>query len=137
MEQIETEALDILTTIQGDVRSLVGGMQAFAYSFDEPDRWMAEAVRRKATSLAKLVAHDPALVARCRIALYWACSGDDYGTREVAGRFAGACERIRIVAAIGRHPRAEKFGGLVRALSGKTYTKAQIELGRKLAAEVA
>jgi hypothetical protein len=64
-----------------------------------------------------------------------ATQGDEWAAKEVAGRFPSAVRRLRLVAEIGQHPRANKFRTLVDALVRGKYTKAQLALAQKLAAE--
>lgn len=132
----ETAALEILTHIAREVPRYGGRLSDFAYSIDAIDKIAPEALRRDAMDLAKLVASaSDELVERTRVALFWACQGDDYARKEIAGRFRSGVERLQLIHWIERHPRAGRFGSLMSALAGKRFTKAQLDLGRKLAAE--
>lgn len=130
--------LSSLLAIQNEIASVRPNLAAFAYSPDLLDRWVAEGVRARALGLAKLVCElSDEQVERVSVCLFWVCSGDVYATAEVAGRFMSAVRRLRLAAAIRRHPRAFNFGSLVSAIERGKYTKAQYALASKLAKEAA
>lgn len=130
-----TTALESLTLIAREIAAYRGGLAGWAYSPDAADQWVASALRNRCVDLAKLVAADVDLAERTAVALAWACMGDDYAVKELAGRFRSMCARMRLVAAIRRHPRAGQFGTLIAAIERGKFTKAQIEFARKLAGE--
>ncbi len=130
------EVLIALTTIANEIAAYRGGLEGWAYSPDLVDRMAAEGLRIRCRDLAKVVAHDLDLAERTAVALAWACMGDAYAVKELAGRFRSACARVRLVSAIGKHPRAGQFVTLVKAIDSGKFTRPQLDLARKLAAEV-
>lgn len=131
-----TQALEALTTIAREIAAYGGKLGSWAYSPDRADQWSASALRDRCKALAKLVAHDVELAERAHVALAWACMGDAYAVKELAGRFRSACARVRLAAAVRQHPRAGSFGTLLSCIDSGRLSMAQLELARKLEAEV-
>ena len=71
------------------------------------------------------------------LALAFACSGDMYAERELAGRFRAGVRRARVLAALERHPRRHRHEALVRALERGRFSREQWTRAQKLAGEVA
>ena len=133
---IHAEALDTLTTIARELAGYRGRLGEWARSAEQMDQWAAAALRERCKGLALLVAHDVELAERTNVALAWACQGDAYARKELAGRFGNACARVRLAAAVRRHPRAEHFRTLLSCINSGRLSMAQLELAKKLAAEV-
>ena len=136
MTMPEACALESLTTIARELSAYGGRLGSWAYSSERVDQWDAEAMRGRCKALALLVAHDVELAERTRVALTWACQGDAYAVKELAGRFRNACARVRLAAAVRRHPRADRFGTLLSCIDSGRLSMAQLELAKKLEAEV-
>ena len=130
------DVLAALTSIAREIAACRGNLSSFAYSPDRVDQYVAEGLRSHCKALAAMVAHDVDLADRTAVALAWACMGDEYAVKELGGRFKSVCARMRLTAAIRKHPRAGTFATLIRAIESGKFSKPQIELARKLAAEV-
>ncbi|WP_438029072.1 hypothetical protein [Sorangium sp. So ce233] len=134
--EIETRAWEVLTEIAAEVPRYGGRLEAFACSVDWIDRAWPEALRRRAAELAQLVAPAPdELVERACLALAFACAGDSYAEREIAGRFRSGVRRLRVLDALERHPKRSRHGALVRALERGRFTAEQWKLAQRLANE--
>lgn len=134
--QTLTEALAAVAHMAEELRRYPGGLGGFAYSTETLDQWHAEAFRKLGTDIARGVHGLPdAEVTQVHEAMVAVCASDEYAAKEVAGRFLGAVRRLRVLAKIARHPRAWKFGTLVRALERGRFTKAQWAFAQRLAAE--
>lgn len=131
------DALVDVADIAYELTRYSGKLGEFAYSPERLDQWHAEDVRGRATKIAKVVAamsdHD---VEAVHMALTFVCAVDEYAAKEIAGRFMSAVKRLRVLRAIGSHPRALRFSDLCEAIEKGRYTKAQWDLAQKLAAEV-
>ncbi|XXX79206.1 hypothetical protein WMF30_10570 [Sorangium sp. So ce134] len=134
--EIETRAWELLTEIADDVPRYGGRLEVFASSIDWIDRAWPEALRRRAAEIAQLVgpASDE-LVERTWLALACACTGDAYAEREIAGRFRSGVRRLRVIAAIERHPKRDRHGALVAALERGRFTAEQWARAQRLANE--
>lgn len=115
------------------------GLAGFAYSMEQLDQWQAQAFR----TASAILAHNVVVgglsdneIAQVHAALAYVCSGDEYAAKEIAGRFLSAVRRIKVLRAIGRHPRGGKFYTLTEAIEKGRFTKAQWQLAVKLASEV-
>jgi hypothetical protein len=131
----EAQAMEILTYIAGEVPRYGGNLWSFANSIDRLDQWAASGLRARMGTLCELVYRDAELLERTHVALCFACMGDDYAEKEVAGRFLSLARRITMIDAIKRHPRANYFWNLIDALQRGKFSKEQLGLARKLAAE--
>jgi hypothetical protein len=131
-QQIDTSFAELAA----EIARYGGNLQTFADSPDALDRAAPAALRRQAAALAELVAGQADDVAEAAaVALDAACSGDAYARRELAGRFRSAVRRLRVAAAIERHPRAAQFVGLRSAVLRGRCTSAQWQLACALAKE--
>ncbi len=116
-----------------------GRLCDFAFSMDAIDRWPAEALRTQSAVLAWNVvvgALSDQDVAAVHAAFVSACAGDEYAAKELAGRFMTGVRRVRVLRAIGQHPRGDRFSTLCEAIERGKFTAAQWALAQKLAAEV-
>lgn len=131
-------ALADVADIGRELAQYGGKLGDFAYSIDKIDHMAPQALRAQCSILAwnlvigKLSDED---VATVKAALKEACAGDAYAVKELAGRFMSCIKRIRVVRAIGRHPRADRFTTLCEALERGKFTAAQWAFAQKLAAE--
>lgn len=132
-------AADLLAEISYDVRRMGGNGAGFAYSMDAIDHTIPHVIRRDAMTLARAVAvaGDEELTVRAHVALCWACQGDDWAEKEVAGRFLSAVRRVLVLRAIAKHPRADRFYTLRSAIERGRFSKAQWQLACRLAKEAA
>lgn len=117
------------------VRKYGGNMSGFVYSPDEIDRWGALNLRTRAAGIAKEAAKlsdDDA--ERVTAAMVRACAGDEYAEKEIAGRFANAILRCRMIARIESKGLTQKFWSLVNAVERGRATKKQMAFAARLAA---
>ena len=134
--EIEASAWELLTEIAAEVPRYGGRLEAFASSIDWIDRAWPEALRRRAAEFAQLVAlGSDELVERTWLALAFACAGDAYAEREIAGRFRSGVRRLRVLEALERHPKRDRHGALVRALERGRFTREQWARAQRLASE--
>ena len=132
------EALVDVCDIAAELAPYAGNLGGFAYSLDKLDNLAAQALRAQMALLAwgvvlgDLTENETAQV---HAALAFVCSGDEYAAEEIAGRFLSMVRRIRVVRALGRHPRAERFRSLADAIGRGRFTRAQWDLAKKIAAE--
>jgi hypothetical protein len=82
--------------------------------------------------VGKLSDEDVATVTK---ALKEVCAADAYAVKELAGRFASGVKRVKVLRAIGRHPRAARFSTLCEAIEKGRFTASQWALAQKIAAE--
>lgn len=132
------EALTDVADIAHELTRFPRGLSEFAYSMDEIDKWEAQAFRTAMGILAHQCIRGELSdneIAQVHAALAFVCSGDEYASKEVAGRFMSFVRRTKVLAAIARHPRAGKFYTLTEAIGRGRFTKAQWTLAVKLASE--
>lgn len=132
-------ALVDVCDIAHELTSYRGRLGDFAFSTDSLDRGHAEALRKQIAILAwNVVVGDMTdnEIAQVHAALAHVCSADEYAAKELAGRFLSSVRRVRVLRAIGQHPRANRFDSLTDAIEKGRHTKAQWAFALRLAAEV-
>jgi len=116
-----------------------GRLGDWAGSIDAVDHWVVDgfrtAVKLLAARVARFLAPSEATVVGW--ALDHVCAGDAYATRELAGRFASAVARNRMVRAIEARLDAPRWGKLCEALRRGSASSKQMDLARDLVAEAA
>jgi len=134
----DAQILEFLTDFAAELARYSGNLDAWATSFEDMDRWLAQGMRNRGKALALATfTRDAADLERIAIAFHWACMGDAWATKEIAGRYLSACRRLALYTAIERHPRARKFASLVSALRSGKFTAKQLAFAKTLAAEAA
>lgn len=134
---MNTEITNHIETIATLIAKHGGNLSAFAYSIDMVDRIGPMAIRERAAELARLcidLGDDDVRAVKMR--LVEACGDDEWALSEVAKRFTSAVVRLRLVRDINRHPRADRFVSLVRALKRGRYSRKQLAFAKRLANEV-
>jgi hypothetical protein len=131
-------ALADVAEIGRELATYGGKLGEFAYSIDKIDHMAPQQLRAQCSILAwnvvigKLSDEDVATVTK---ALKEACAADAYAVKELAGRFASGVKRVKVLRAIGRHPRAARFTTLCEAIEKGRFTASQWALAQKIAAE--
>jgi hypothetical protein len=133
------EAMTDVADIAYELLRFPTGLAGFAYSDEKIDQWHAEAFRNSMMILAHQClasGFSDNEIAQVHAALAFVCSVDEYAAKEVAGRFMSLVRRLKVLSAIARHPRANRFYTLTDAIGRGKHTKAQWTLALKLASEV-
>lgn len=132
------EAFVDVCDVAAELERYRGKLGSWAYSMERFDQIDAERFRVACTILAHQCVSSGFSqneIAQVHAALAFVCSGDEYATKEVAGRFLSGVRRVKVLRAIGRHPRRARFETLTIALEKGRYTRAQWDLAVKLAME--
>jgi len=105
---------------------------------EESARWVATCLASSVPRLIEVVGCDEARrdEAKAAVRAFVAARSREAYDREQADRICRAVHRGWMVAMIRRHPRADRFHGLTSALLRGRFTKAQIELAKRLVDEV-
>lgn len=137
LNETEIEAtLESLNYLADQVPTYGGRLEDFAASMDSLDTLGPRCMRDRVVDIAKLVAHETDdVVAWHHVAISWACQGDAWAVREVAGRFMSAVRRLRLAWKVRAHSGC-KFWDLAEAIVRARYTAKQWAFAKKLAAEV-
>jgi hypothetical protein len=108
---------------------------ALGLMWDPLDSTAHQEARARMGNIALVVATDSGAEAVAGWMLAWACRGDAWALKEVAGRFHSACARVRLAVKIGRRRDAGRWESLVRAVMRGKASPKQMDLARKLAGE--
>ena len=133
------DALTDVADLAAEIARYGGRLEDWVASIDAIDRWVPEGFRTSVKLLAARVARflTPSEAVVVGWALDHVCAGDAYATRELAGRFASAVARNRMVHVIRARRDAARWVTLCEAVARGNATIKQMNLARDLVSEAA